>query len=427
MAVYVGASDGNVPEGVNSDMDIHISAATKATYTAEGVTNPEGKAYGYGTTSELANLAVEQQWSDNAWYTAKGIYIVPEGQTVTRFAFVSLCEDGGCGNLLDNITFSTLLGHLSVTENKDGSVTVKGYWGDTDPAKKLVVNLGTEYKVDMTSVCQKNFSVTIPKTLVEKATDMTVYHEDYPVVKQALSSHEHTWTYVVNGATLSRYCSNTEDASLCFYQGTEKAVALTVSATGKTYDGNAVVATLSDSKAWVASEAEVPKIEYYQENAGAAATKLTAAPSKPGNYTARITAGEKTAKVAFTISKKTQDAPTTVTGTAPTGDNTKDGFIMGVSDKMEYSSDGGKTWTKYPATTLGMTGLGKENYLIRFYETDYEYASEPVTISFAPMKSLKVNSAPVTGDHSHILLYSLVLVIAAAGLAVVLLKHKKNA
>ncbi|MEU8246386.1 hypothetical protein [Nonomuraea sp. NPDC048916] len=47
---------------------------------------------------------------NTAWGYYTGVYVVPPGQTTTRFAFESVSAAGGsptAGNFLDGVTFST--------------------------------------------------------------------------------------------------------------------------------------------------------------------------------------------------------------------------------------------------------------------------------------------------------------------------------
>ena len=168
--------------GIHPNINTNIKSSSKAIYKYNSISGT----YGYGKTSELANLLLTKD--TYGWYTAKGVYLVPEGQTVTRFAFVSDCLEPGGGNLLDNITFSTLLGNLSVVENDDSTVTIKGYWGDSDPTKKLVIKLGDDItKYDMSEVLNKNFTITLTAKEVKNYNEVIVYHEDYSDAKRTLT------------------------------------------------------------------------------------------------------------------------------------------------------------------------------------------------------------------------------------------------
>ena len=163
--------------GVKDQIDTNIVEAGKAEYRYDSV-NQIGVVSGSSARAnldELKGLSVNK--GERKWCTAAGIYVVPEGQDVTRFAF---CADGSSkkagesdsqlsgGNFLDNITFSTLIGSLKATKQPDNSVKVTGYWGDSDETKKLIVDFGSSDKeaVDMSEVCGKYFEITIPAEMI---------------------------------------------------------------------------------------------------------------------------------------------------------------------------------------------------------------------------------------------------------------------
>ena len=192
MRVEVGAPlyDGDnivYPTGVKNNINTNINPDTKATYRSNGITNPTGHDYGFNGQN-LENLTVKTSEA-NKWYYASGVYVVPESQPVTRFAFVSEdTKSPGTGNLLDDISFSTLIGDLNATYGDNNSVVIKGYWGETDPSKKLIIdNNVTTYKVDMTSVSGQNFVITM--TYVNKPSEITIYHEDYVSAARTISVH----------------------------------------------------------------------------------------------------------------------------------------------------------------------------------------------------------------------------------------------
>jgi len=190
MKVEVGAPlyDGDnivYPTGVNNNINTNINPDTKATYHSNGIDNPTGHDYGFNGQN-LQNLKVKKSEATQ-WYYASGVYAVPDFQPVTRFAFVSEDpESPGCGNLLDDISFSTLIGDLSATYGDNNSVVIKGYWGETDPSKKLIINMNnTPYEVDMTSVSGQNFVITM--TYDNKPTEVTIYHQDYVSAARTIS------------------------------------------------------------------------------------------------------------------------------------------------------------------------------------------------------------------------------------------------
>ena len=108
-------------------------------------------------------------------------------------------------------------------------------------------------------------------------------------------------------------------------------------------------------------------------------------PVNAGNYIAIITfngncAG--TREVSFTIMKGEQDTPEEkLTVTNAGGDDMADGTISGLDSTKtyEYSSDGGKTWTKVEAGKTSIN-VAPATYQIRYAENDNAKPSEPITV-----------------------------------------------
>lgn len=313
--------------GVKDQIDTNIVEAGKAEYRYDSV-NQIGVVSGSSARAnldELKGLSVNK--GERKWCTAAGIYVVPEGQDVTRFAF---CADGSSkkagesdsqlsgGNFLDNITFSTLIGSLKATKQPDNSVKVTGYWGDSDETKKLIVDFGSSDKeaVDMSDVCGQYFEITIPAETIGEATTVSVYHEDYETATKSVPiTHEHDWKYKdgnsVSGSDsgeankIYAYCAKDEgdpgnNTHNCDYKNvSEKKVSMTLYASDAVYTGEAY------KEAWVSNWsitdiglAAKPEIKYYclnnneetitdASNGGAASEG--AAPKNAGTYRAKIT------------------------------------------------------------------------------------------------------------------------------------------
>ena len=189
--------------GINDDINSHIQSSTKVIFRAAGITNPANATYGFG--SNLGKLSLNKTLdSDNkSWHTVTGVYVIPQGQTVTRFGFIAEVESRpDCGNLLDNITFSTLIGNFSAKQLANGDVELKGYWGETDTSKRLKVVIGsTTYDIDMTSVIGKNFRITIPVEMIGLATSVHVYHQDYEDAGRTIEvlSSLNSWPFSYTG------------------------------------------------------------------------------------------------------------------------------------------------------------------------------------------------------------------------------------
>ena len=186
MRVEIGAPDG-AASGINDDIDSAIKADTKAVYESTGVSGVNA----YANNDELAGLSLTKTANSDKWYDSKGVYVVPTNQNVTRFAFVSISNEIiGAGNLLDDISFSTLLGNLNAVEQSNGDVVISGYWGDDNADKKLCVKIGDETEnIDMSAVTNKNFKITIPADKFESGTitEVVAYHQDYPTAKKSIT------------------------------------------------------------------------------------------------------------------------------------------------------------------------------------------------------------------------------------------------
>ena len=115
------------------------------------------------------------------------------------------------------------------------------------------------------------------------------------------------------------------------------------------------------------------------ENGEYSATVPTAA----GTYYVKATIAETgnyvgvTATASFTIAPASQDAPV-VDHTDETISGKNDGTITGVTTAMEYSTDGGETWT--PVTGETITGLAPGTYQVRYAATENSSASPATTV-----------------------------------------------
>ncbi len=217
-APYINDDGSLVP--ATTTLDPKIKDDGKAVFQYNGVTNTTGT-YGFAKTEELQNLTLSS--SALGWQDARGVYIIPSGQNITRFAFVSeLPANSADGNLLDSITFSTLIGNLNAYADWDASVVVSGYWGETDTSKKLCIEIvdksgSTSTKnLDMTSVAGKNFKIVIPKD--DTAEKVKIYHQDYESAAKEVTIERHyhgdvlygVWNYPTSLPTSGRYALGTD-------------------------------------------------------------------------------------------------------------------------------------------------------------------------------------------------------------------------
>ena len=104
-----------------------------------------------------------------------------------------------------------------------------------------------------------------------------------------VQTHTHTWndnSYSASGNVITATCQGSGTCDLT-------KPTLTLNASGKTYDGNQVTATLTKSDTWTSQGLTTPTITYSPANS-----------KNVGTYTASATVGNATATQQFTISKK---------------------------------------------------------------------------------------------------------------------------
>ena len=82
-----------------------------------------------------------------------------------------------------------------------------------------------------------------------------------------------------------------------------------------------------------------------------------------------------------TITAKWKPNPTPSDETAP---DKKDGKISGLTDEMEYSTDGGETWIPVPEGATEVTNLAPGEYQVRFAEEGPYKSDQIVTVTIQP-------------------------------------------
>ena len=107
-----------------------------------------------------------------------------------------------------------------------------------------------------------------------------------------------------------------------------------------------------------------------------------------GNY-----AAAETVTKTFVISKAAQEAPEDIVATDETVSGKNDGTIRGLEPGMEYSDDGGETWTPITEDMLengALTGLEPGDYQIRNAGDDNHAPSAPVEVTIEAGRKLTV-------------------------------------
>jgi len=195
LRVEIGApirdADGSVvdADGVGNDINTNIADDSLAIFRNTGVTGRSGSASTLGCAgSDMTNLCLSVSTQVDGWFTASGAYVVPEGQDVSRFALVPEATDAAVGNLLDDLTFATLIGNLQALLNDDGSVTISGYWGESDAFKTLMIKIGDgeAEAIDMSDVTCRNFRATVSADKIGRADSLEVYHQDFEPAKRTV-------------------------------------------------------------------------------------------------------------------------------------------------------------------------------------------------------------------------------------------------
>ena len=150
---------------------------------------------------------------------------------------------------------------------------------------------------------------------------------------------------------------------------------------GQSYS-HALTTTGGRAASWKIEDGDLAKGMKFSEKTG----KITGTPKEAGEYAFVVTA-EKTDGT--TASRKLTlkvlegvgpAAPEGLVATPPTARGLSDGTISGVDAGMEWSADGGETWTDCP-TSGPITGLAPGAYLVRVKETATTKAGESATVT----------------------------------------------
>lgn len=187
MSVSVGAPAGE-PSAKNPNIQ------NGAVWTPDSLTGTGGYDVSGGRAALTVTVPSEgiTASTKGTWKQAYGVYIVPEGQPTTRFAFTALIG-GNHGNLLDNIHFDTLLGNLKVS-NAGENLHVTGYWGKCDQNNGQTLDYIFKDKdggtlasgsIDMSQLTGEDFQVDIDisKLSLDENSTAEFWHSAYPDAK----------------------------------------------------------------------------------------------------------------------------------------------------------------------------------------------------------------------------------------------------
>lgn len=224
-----------------------------------------GTVAAFGCQSNYESVGIEFMNGSNQTATIKGGSLTAIGG-----------ECGEYGN--SNGIFR---GELKV-ESEFDSILLKG---KTNVISGVQFTVPSDDKVKAT--VSENYDGSSPTSLDAGGT--TTYSHKF--FKLEYIRHTHSFTYSASGATITANCNGMGDCDIT------DGLTLTISApTELTYDGNSKAATLSTGYNTTAFPDEYT-IKYYQKENEIDAANVKAA----GDYTAKVTVGDATASVDFTI------------------------------------------------------------------------------------------------------------------------------
>lgn len=192
-----------------------------------------------------------------------------------------------------------------------------------------------------------------------------------------VTRHQHSWTYMASGATITAKC--TENGC---YLADKLGGTFTISAPAAntlTYDGNAKEATAKlDALSGVTSLPTVGSITYAQNGAA-----LSSAPVNAGEYTASITVGNATASVKYTIQR---------------ADPKASDFTFAAPSPLTYDGNA-KTATVKPNTGINGMGAVTVKYFKNGAETEPKVAGDyTVKVSVAEGANYNATTDDLTTD-----------------------------
>ncbi|MBQ7263275.1 MAG: putative Ig domain-containing protein, partial [Synergistaceae bacterium] len=150
---------------------------------------------------------------------------------------------------------------------------------------------------------------------------------------------------------------------------------------GQSYS-HALTTTGGRAASWRIEDGDLGKGMKFSEKTG----KISGTPKKAGDYPFVVTAEKADGTTASrrltlrVLEGVGPAAPEGLVATPPTARGLSDGTISGVDAGMEWSADGGETWTDCP-TSGPITGLAPGAYLVRVKETATTKAGESATVT----------------------------------------------
>jgi hypothetical protein len=180
MEVRIGSISSQTAQTVNSRRSPNNDVYAVPTYNATVDS-------GYTETSTISTTLA------NGWREYRGAYVVPTGQTTTRFAFAATAGSGSSGNLLDDIQFSPLIAcpaTLTVVAGRDvtirpfdidssgnplGNDSIDSYgWNDAFVTETLTASSGTVGRASVSGVNNRAITYTAPATVGQQTISFQI-------------------------------------------------------------------------------------------------------------------------------------------------------------------------------------------------------------------------------------------------------------
>jgi hypothetical protein len=183
--------------GATDRMEVRIGSTTSQ--TAQTVTQwraPNNDVYQTPTYSdaltETSTTTIATSLGQG-WVEYRGSYVVPTGQTTTRFRFEATAGSGSQGNLLDDIQFSPLIAcpaNLTVVAGRQvtirpfdidssgnplGNDSIDSYgWNDAFVTETLTATSGTVGRTTVGGVVNRGITYTAPSTVGEETISFQI-------------------------------------------------------------------------------------------------------------------------------------------------------------------------------------------------------------------------------------------------------------
>jgi hypothetical protein len=183
--------------GATDSMQVRIGSTTSQTaQTVTQLRTPNNDVYlapTYANTFTETSTTTIATSLTQGWTEYRGAYVVPTGQTTTRFRFEATAGSGSQGNLLDDIQFAPLIAcpaTLTVVAGRDvtirpfdidssgnplGNDSIDSYgWNDAFVTETLTASSGTVGRASVGGVANRAITYTAPSTVGQQTISFQI-------------------------------------------------------------------------------------------------------------------------------------------------------------------------------------------------------------------------------------------------------------